>query len=174
MQLRESNASDKPALHAVHYAAFDAAEREAVAKLAIELLDDPTAAPLLSLVAEHAQQIIGHVLFTTVAVEGSAQQGGYIMAPLAVLPDRQRSGIGKALISEGLALLKDRGASFVMVLGDPDYYRRAGFHRNHHIATPHEIPYPEAWLALELQPDILTNATGTLRCADALAAPEYW
>ena len=61
-----------------------------------------------------------------------------------------------------------------MVLGDPAYYTQRGFHRDHHIEPQHAIPYPEAWLATELAPGTLANLTGTIQCADTLAAPQYW
>ena len=49
------------------------------------------------------------------------------LAPMAILPDRQRDGIGSALVEHGLRLLKDSSCPFIIVLGHPKYYPRFGF-----------------------------------------------
>ncbi|MCX7178247.1 MAG: N-acetyltransferase [Proteobacteria bacterium] len=80
----------------------------------------------LSLVAERSGQLIGHVAFSPVQFsDGSARWYG--LGPVAVLPELQHQGIGKALIDSGLAALRALGASGCVVLGDPAYYGRFGF-----------------------------------------------
>lgn len=80
----------------------------------------------VSLVAEKAGQVVGHIGFSPVQVsDGSADWYG--LGPVAVLPDLQRQGIGKSLINSGLSALRSRGASGCVVLGDPNYYERFGF-----------------------------------------------
>ncbi len=174
MTIRETGTADRAHILALHRAAFGEEEGTAIADLVAALLDDPTAQPQLSLIAEHDGRPAGHVLYTPVTVAGAEGNGGYILCPLAVHPDRQRSGTGSALMERGLALLKERGARHVLVLGDPDYYRRAGFHTNHYIKPPYDIPYPEAWQAQALVDGALSNLNGTVRCADALHVPEHW
>lgn len=178
MQIREARADERDALLSVHRAAFGNTEGEAagdtIATLVAELLDDPTAQPVLSLVAEADGELVGHVLFTSVTLADQAVQGGYILAPLAVLPGVQGRGVGSTLMRAGLEQLRSRGATYVMVLGDPNYYGRAGFATGHQIKAPHEIPYPEAWMAQELVSGALAELAGTLRCANALNAPEHW
>lgn len=84
----------------------------------------------LSLVAEDEGLVLGHVLFTPVVVEsGGRRARGLGLAPLAVLPERQREGLGSRLVRRGLELLAERGAPFVVVLGHPAYYPRFGFER---------------------------------------------
>src|SRR5262249_34909968 len=81
----------------------------------------------LALVAED-DAIVGHILFTPAAVEG--QRGpveGMGLAPMAVIPERQRRGIGSELVRKGLDLLRQRGCPFVVVVGHPEYYPRFGF-----------------------------------------------
>ncbi len=176
MQVREAGAEERAGILALHRVAFAAAEGEEageiIAALVDSLLDDPTAQPLLSLVAETENALVGHILFTPVTVDGVA--GGYILAPLAVSPTAQRGGIGKALIHAGLERLRQQAVPFVMVLGDPAYYSRSGFATSHAIRPPHDIPYPEAWMALALVEGALNEFSGTLQCADALNAREHW
>lgn len=81
----------------------------------------------ISLVAETAPgQLVGHVAFSPATVGGDAT-GWYGLGPVAVLPDQQRSGIGSALINEGLARLRAAGAKGCVLIGNPTYYVRFGF-----------------------------------------------
>ena len=83
---------------------------------------------LLSLVAESAGEIIGHILFSPVTVEdGSQYRHGMGLAPMAVMPDRQRQNIRSKLVEAGLEILRERGCPFVVVLGHPEFYPRFGF-----------------------------------------------
>ena len=83
-----------------------------------------------SLVAEEDGDVVGHVLFSPAIVEGhESSVVGMGLAPLAVMPSRQRQGIGSALVRRGLETLRERGCPFVVVLGHPDYYPRFGFER---------------------------------------------
>lgn len=173
MPLREATAADRDAILAVHRSAFGE-EGGTIATLVDELLDDPSGQPALSLVVEKEGQLLGHVLFTPVRVDGHADANGYILSPLAVDPDNQRGGIGSALIREGLERLKAKSVEFVLVLGDPKYYSRSGFAAGHQLAPPHAIPYPEAWMAQALTEGTLDALAGTVQCADALNAPEHW
>lgn len=80
----------------------------------------------LSLVAEEDGPVVGHVAFSPVAIEG--MDGDWFgLGPIAVQEDRQRQGIGRALIECGLDLLRQRGAAGCVVIGDPAIYGRVGF-----------------------------------------------
>jgi len=70
---------------------------------------------LLSLVAEIDHEIVGHILVTSVSVDGSTVTGGYILTPLAVSKKSQGDGVGKKLINGGLKIHKERNASFVLM-----------------------------------------------------------
>lgn len=73
----------------------------------------------VSLVAERSNQVVGHVAFSPVQFsDGSI--GWYGLGPVAVIPELQHQGIGKALINSGLASLRSVGASGCVVLGDPN------------------------------------------------------
>ena len=84
----------------------------------------------ISLVAERDDTIVGHAAFSPVLIDGE-DLGWFGLGPVSVSPSLQRSGIGTALIEEGLKLLKHRGAGGCVVLGDPNYYRRFGFTNDH-------------------------------------------
>jgi predicted N-acetyltransferase YhbS len=175
MKIRESVEDDKKSIRKVHLNAFDQSERETVSQLAIDILEDKTALPILSLVAEQDNEIIGSVIFSSVNIEGNEGISAYILAPLAVSKFAQRIGIGTLLINNGLETLKQRDAEIVLVYGDPDYYMRTGFKAGHNLKPPYKLEYPEeAWMAQELVENILTKIQGTVQCARSLSSPEYW
>lgn len=101
----------------------------------------------LSLVAEIEEQIVGHIAFSPIEItDGSSEWYG--LGPVSVLPDYQRQGIGKALINEGLSLLKNMGAQGCALVGPPDYYKKFGF-KNYPEMIHEGIPQ-EVFLALPL------------------------
>lgn len=102
----------------------------------------------VSLVADRAGCVIGHVAFSPVTVTGCA--GGVGLAPLSVLSEARRQGIGVRLVREGLAACARQGATFVVVLGEPDYYRRFGFLRASDWGLTDDYGGGDAFHALEL------------------------
>lgn len=80
----------------------------------------------ISLVAEIAGQVVGHIAFSPITIsDGSLNWYG--LGPISVLPKYQKQGIGKSLVLEGLSLLKDLGSQGCALVGDPEYYKRFGF-----------------------------------------------
>jgi putative acetyltransferase len=82
--------------------------------------------PELSLVAELDGRIVGHVMLSYVGLAG-AERRLLELGPISVAPERQRNGIGSALIREALARADEQGEPLVLVLGHPAYYPRFGF-----------------------------------------------
>ena len=82
----------------------------------------------ISLVAEEGDALVGHIFFSPAVIEEAGRQiEGMGLAPMAVLPDRQRRGIGSGLVRRGIDLLREKGCPFIIVLGHPGYYPRFGF-----------------------------------------------
>jgi putative acetyltransferase len=82
---------------------------------------------VIALVAEDEGQAVGHIVFSPLALKPLAGTVGLGLGPIAVLPDHEKHGVGRRLVQNGLAECRAWGASFVTVLGDPDYYGRFGF-----------------------------------------------
>jgi putative acetyltransferase len=118
---------------------------------------------LVSLVAEIQERIVGHILFSRMSIEttcGPVQAAA--LAPMAVLPEHQRRGIGERLVRHGLNLLRERGEQIVIVVGHPNYYPRFGFSCEK--ALPLKGPFPQnAFMAMELRPGALEGVRGTVR-----------
>ena len=122
--------------------------------------------PELSLVAlDDNDQTVGHILFSPVTIESSETSAKALaLAPMAVLPEYQNSGIGTLLVQHGLEECKKLGYSLVIVVGHPDYYPRFGFRpaRDCGIEAPFEVP-DEAFMVLELVPKALENVRGVVK-----------
>jgi len=82
----------------------------------------------VELAAEANGEIVGHAMFSKLSVDPATLKVA-ALAPVSALIDRQKSGIGSALIREGLARCNALGFDAVAVLGDPNYYARFGFTR---------------------------------------------
>lgn len=124
--IRPETAVDAAAIRRVMEAAFAGAPHASGSEGAIVDALRAAGTLALSLVAEAEGAVIGHVAFSPVTVAG-ADLGWFGLGPVSVLPGHQRTGIGAALIRNGLARLRSGSAAGCVVLGDPAYYRRFGF-----------------------------------------------
>ncbi len=112
--------------------------------------------------AEKEEQVIGHVLLSAVSIEnGSAL--GLGLAPVAVLPMEQGRGIGSELIKAGLNQAKEAGYALVVVLGEPDFYRRFGFVKASQFGLTNEYGVDDPFMVVELKPGELSNARGLVK-----------
>jgi putative acetyltransferase len=170
----EASDADLEAVLAVSRAAFDG---EDVPALVRDLLDDPSACPLLSLIARDGGRIVGHALFTAARVgTEDAPVSSVILAPLAVVPNAQRQGVGGLLLQTSLPLLGVSGIRLVFLAGYPDYYTRHGFEPAypHGFTPPFPVSPTEAWMVRSLQPGALGATGGVVICATALNRVEHW
>jgi putative acetyltransferase len=80
----------------------------------------------VSLVAEADDEVVGHIAFSAVEIEGS-HSSWFGLGPISVHPDFQRRGIGQALMQAGLAAIRALGAGGCVLVGEPEFYGRFGF-----------------------------------------------
>ncbi len=119
----------------------------------------------LSIVAEADRKVIGYILFTEIEIIADGKSSESLaLAPIAVLPEFQKQGIGGSLIMEGLKKAADLGFSSVVILGHPNYYPRFGFKPASvwNIKAPMKVPDIN-FMAVELRKDALTNVSGTVK-----------
>lgn len=126
MGIRSERPGDSGAIRSITTAAFKGAEHSNQTEASIVDALRAAGALTVSFVAVDRGEIVGHVAFSPVIIEGE-DKGWYGLGPVSVLPDHQRKGIGQALIREGLSRLELAGANGCVVLGDPAYYERFGF-----------------------------------------------
>ena len=128
--IRDEQPGDEAEVRRVVYAAFHNHPQHAPGAEPTEpaIVDRlrATGAMTLSLVAVAEGEVIGHIAFSRVLVDDEDVRW-FGLGPVAVRPDRQRKGIGAALIREGLARLRARGGAGVVLVGEPEYYGRFGF-----------------------------------------------
>ena len=121
---------------------------------------------LLLIVGEPSFGLVGAISFWPIAI-GAAETPALLLGPLAVHPERQNIGIGRALMNEGIARAKTLGHKLVILIGDAPYYARVGFAQvpAGQIEVPGPVD-PKRLLYLELVP-------GALALAHGLALPAW-
>jgi putative acetyltransferase len=157
--IRVEASADVERIREVNRQAF---ERVNEADLVDALRRSPAFIPDLSLVAEQEGRIVGHVLFSRVTVRSEHGEKELLaLAPVAVLPELQRQGVGSRLIREGLERAASLGHRGVVLIGHPEYYPRFGFvpAARFGLRTEYEVP-GEAWMALPLRPGWLDGISG--------------
>lgn len=127
MQIRKERPEDAGAIEAITTEAFENAPHRGGNEARIVEALRHSGGLALSLVAsdDHGAPI-GHVAFSPVRID-ERPGGWFALGPISVRSGRQRSGIGGALIREGLARLGGVSAQGCVLLGDPAYYGRFGF-----------------------------------------------
>lgn len=156
---------DATAIRDVHLGAFAPARTEA--DLVDALRAGDAYVPELCLVALHGDTVAGHIAFSRALLDSGHPV--LALAPVGVLPERQRDGAGSALIREGLRRAARTEFGLVVVLGHAAYYPRFGFEPagDLGIVAPFPVP-PEAWMAHRL-PAYEPQMRGTVAYPPALA-----
>lgn len=165
--VREEIVADHARVDSIVEAAFERPQEAALVRALRE-----SATPQLSLVAVLDGEVVGHVFFSPVTIEGASSSlpvGG--LAPLAVDPSVQRRGAGSALVRAGLEACDALGWQAVFLLGDPAYYSRFGFE----LAAPRGFHYESevfdaGFQVKEVVPGALAGHSGWVRYHEAFAS----
>jgi putative acetyltransferase len=167
MHIRPEGADDASTIAALNRAAFGGEDE-------LDLIERLRADGIVavSLVALEDASLVGHILFSDLAVELDGRPvRAAALAPMCVRGDRQRQGIGSAMVRAGLAAVRDAGYAAVIVLGHPEFYPRFGFSAG--LAAKLASPFAgRAFMAIELVPGALRGTRGRVtppafRIADA-------
>ena len=156
--------------------AEQSSDAAAIRRVILEAFNGPTEADLvdrlrangkfeLSFVTEMDRQVVGHILFTRVHIE-MADPGPRTLglAPLAVLNEFQRKGVGSALMRGSLERCREMGHDAIVVVGHPEYYPKFGFlpASRYGLRCEYEVP-EEVFMALELRAGSLHGISGLVR-----------
>jgi len=109
--------------------------------------------------------VVGHILYYPTKIESDSEEYQTLsLAPVGVIAELQRTGVGIRLVNAGIERAKDMGYGSVIVLGHPEYYPRFGFQpaSKWGIKPPFDAP-DNAFLALELIEGDLENKSGVVR-----------
>jgi putative acetyltransferase len=158
--IRGERPEDIAEIHEVHELAFG---RPAEGDL-VDVLRAKRKATL-SLVAVEDDRIVGHIFFSPVTIgAGDRELPAVGLAPMAVLPERQRQGIGAQLVKTGLLECRNAGYDCVVVLGHPTYYPRFGFVPASQYGLKSEYAVPdEAFMVLTWHEGVLKDRGGVVR-----------
>jgi putative acetyltransferase len=161
VQIRDEQPGDAEFIKRVYREAFGG---DVEARL-VDLLRERNKA-LVSLVAVIRAEVVGHILFSAVTIGDVTPRVRAIgLAPVAVLPDSQRLGIGSSLIDEGLDRCQRGGYGVVVVLGDPAYYSRFGFRAARAFGLENEYGVGDEFMVLELTQGAVEEVRGMVRYA---------
>ncbi len=168
LTIRQEGVGDYASIDEVHDRAFGGRDEGEIVRL---LRKTARFIPELSLVADWEGRVIGHILFYPIEIRGgNPPRETLALAPMAVLPEHQRRGVGSRMVWDGLEAARRLGYGSVIVLGHPAYYPRFGFRPASiwGIRPPFEAP-DEAFMALELAEGGLSGSAGTVVYPEALA-----
>lgn len=159
--VRPETEADHGAIRKANKKAFKGKDES---KLVDALRESEYFIPELSLVAEAAGEVAGHILFSPVRiVDGEKETPALALAPMCVLPEFQNRGVGSLLVKRGLEECSKLGHKLVLVVGHADYYPRFGFVKagEKGLKLPFEAP-EEVFMVLELAPGALAGVSGTV------------
>jgi putative acetyltransferase len=158
--IREEQSQDIKPTRDLHKRAFGQTQEADLVEKLRQNCDE-----LLSLVALIQNEVVGHILFTPVIIElENKMVQGMALAPMAVLPEYQRQGIGSELVRTGIEELKTRQCPFVIVLGHAEYYPRFGFEpaSRHGIRSEWEVP-DDVFMILVLDEPEMKSISGVAK-----------
>ncbi|MEM9256752.1 MAG: N-acetyltransferase [Pseudomonadota bacterium] len=157
---------------------FSASENEdegrLIGDLVANLIETPEEGDVLGFVAVADGILTGSIFFSRFSVPGS--DVAFILSPVAVATDAQRTGVGQQLIRHGLERLKSQGVDLAITYGDPGYYVKVGFRQitEDIVSAPFVLSQPEGWLAQPLSSNRVKANPGPTRCVQALSDQRYW
>jgi putative acetyltransferase len=178
VNLRQYNAEEANVIVDLFKSVFATSDGKAegalIGKLAADLFETTVDGDLFNYVAVDGDCVVASIFFTRLEFDNNCDS--YILGPVAVRSDRQREGIGQALISHGLSDLTDRGVDFVLTYGDPNFYRKVGFQQISPatIKAPFRLSQPDGWLGQSLSGTSFETLTGSCTCVNAFKNPVYW
>jgi predicted N-acetyltransferase YhbS len=170
-------AEEMAALFATTFGASEGPEEgQLIGTLARGLLATTPDGDLRAFCAREAEgRLVGCILFTRMDYARDPRRV-FVLAPVAVAPDRQGRGVGPALIRHGLDALRSEGVDVALTYGNPAFYGRLGFRAiaQEAVAAPFPLQFPHGWLGQSLTDAPLAPLPGPVRCAPALDDPAYW
>ena len=176
VSIRTASDLDRSSIRDVHLSAFPDSEGQAVAEVAVRLLDASDDLGIIPLVAEIDHRVVGHIAFSPANSDADNNWTGYILAPLGVRPEHHRQGIGSRLVDAGMQRLQKKRIDTLFVYGDPDYYGKFGFSadRAEQFTPPYQLQYPFGWQAIAFGQYESPQPGSTIACVEALRDPGLW
>lgn len=172
------NESKSPEVIDLFKRVFSASEGEAesqvIADFVAKLITTTAPQDLIGCIADESEIVVGCIFFSRLTVPSG--QVAFILSPVAVSTDIQRTGIGQKLIKYGLDHLKSLNVNLAFTYGDPSYYSKLGFEQidESTVKAPCPLSQPIGWLAQSLDGQVIHPMAGPTQCVEALNDPGLW
>ena len=165
MNIRPETDVDLSAIYDLNVSAFEtSAEADLINALRQQVIKH------ISLVAETADEIVGHIMFSPVDLTDDSSALIMGLAPMAVKAEFRNHGIGSALVKSGIEACREVNAGAIVVLGHPDYYPRFGFKpaSKFDLSCEYDVP-DDVFMAMEIVPGYLSEKSGVIRYHEVFA-----
>lgn len=179
MKLTTGFAGRKRAIIDLFAATFTASEGPdegvLIGGLVRDLLADTPSADIRVFCAEDEGQVIGAAAFTRLTFSEDPRSV-VLLSPMAVSTERQRQGIGEALLAHALASLRSEGIEVAITYGDPNYCGQVGFMSiiEDQVRAPLPLSFPHGWLGQSLTEQQMPSLQGPTVCVSALNRVDVW
>lgn len=179
MNITTGFAGRKQALVELFVASFTASEgpKEGalIGDLVKGLLTDTPAQDIRVFCAERAGFPIGAAIFTRLTYPEDPHIV-FLLSPMAVASQSQRQGVGQALLTQALEMLRSEGIQIAITYGDPVYYGRVGFRplTEEQARAPLPLSLPHGWIGKSLTEEQMPNLHGPSICVSALNRSDVW
>ncbi len=146
-----------------------------IADLVRDLLSETPTKDIRVFCAEDEGCVIGVVVFTRLTYPADPHIV-FLLSPMAVAPERQRQGIGQALLTHALSALRSDGVQMAITYGDPNYYGRVGFMpiTEDQARAPLPLSLPHGWIGQSLTGEKMPVLVGPSTCVSALNRSGVW
>ncbi|WP_051927631.1 GNAT family N-acetyltransferase [Ruegeria halocynthiae] len=150
-------------------------EGRAIGALVDDLLATTLDGDLLATLALDGDEVAGCILFSRLRYDQDPRQV-FLMSPVAVRTNRQKTGIGQKLIRFGLDELRRNEVDYAVTYGDPAYYGKTGFQpiTDTFAQPPMPLSQPHGWLGQSLNGVDASPLSGPSHCVSAFNRPELW
>ncbi len=162
IKIREERTEDYDSVRIINDLAFGTSEEGRIVDKLRKACQE-----IISLVAVSGEKIVGHILFSPAEIKDT-NIIGMGLAPMAVLPDFQKQGVGSVLVKEGLRRIKKTDCPFIIVLGHEQYYPRFGFEQasKYGLKSQWEGVPDEAFMAMILDKTVMAGVSGVASYRD--------
>lgn len=168
--------SDLASLEEVFFNSFSEQEAPSTFKLISEIIESQESDSSICLGYNIDDKLVAGVAFSPVFMDDKSGPSAYILAPLAVHKSYQNMGIARKLIENGKAILKERGINFLLVYGDPEFYKRFGFRADLgcFFVPPYKLEFEFGWQAINLGEAQTGSAKHRFTCIKPLSNASLW
>lgn len=152
-----------------------AGEGALVGDLACNLMTETPPADIRLFCADDGGRVIGAGVFTRLTYPEDPHSV-MLLSPMGVAVDRQRQGVGQALLRHGMAVLRAEGVDVAITYGDPKYYGQVGFTpiTERQACPPLPLSMPHGWLGHSLVDQRMPDIQGPSTCVSPLNRADLW